>query len=439
MPWPYLSTRNKGRSSTPSSADDDGLIAGAALLSLEEAPDSSSSSSNIERRAASTDIYRPDLQTITPLTPSASDKPKARRSSFPRLALPSWRQSPSPLAPSSTSTIQTREVTTTPSKSNSIRSAKRHSFALEEDDDGGVELQEGYGTPYTATGLKGGFQCISPQPSTLSGSSSIASTSSSSRRSAGGSSNLFSLFSSSSGASRTSDEYSLDTQSSSLNSSSSGNNETNMLEAEPLNKTQSVVGFTPSPKIVPDSGFADFGPHTIVEEEERKKALAHELDLEEQRTPSSRYRGQSSDDDEEGQNRTSRDGGSNVTIPKKSRSKGWFSFNSSSKNETTSPSAGVGSNNAEDSNCCTPKNERNTPSISTTTVSIAESNSTSSTIDVNQSNQSPIPVSPTTGVTTPKKIKQSASSKGMNIIRSAGRKRGDSEVSMKDMTASLRE
>lgn len=455
MPWPYITSRSKAPRSGTSSDPDDIQSNAAAIgaLSLEEAGDSG----NIRdegRRAASLDISRPSASSVNAFTPlnatstDTSKQVKARRSSFPRLALPSWRQPPStPASPSSSSGILPLSRSTassiigssSPRRTKSRHSSRRQSLALDDLNDDelleeeGVELQEGYGTPYTATGLKGGFQCTSPPPpsTTLSGSSSIASTSSSSRRS--GSSHFFSLLSSGTSAtSRTSDEYSLDLQSSPSHTSNTGEEEAH--ENAGVKRESSIIN-KPSSNVVPvlDSGFSEFGPHSIIEaEEERRRTSFDERER-------SRDINLSEDEDDDGRLSSSRDGGSNVTIPKKVRSRGWFSFNSSS---TPAASASKGENGVEDT-VDTPRNERDMSHVSSSSGSVTDLATASTTAQSRGeaiSKHMLIPpstsaVSPNTSMTGTKKIKQSASAKGINMIRSAGRKRGDSEVSMKEMTS----
>lgn len=453
MPWPYISARNSSsssksaitspaRSGTLDDIDrnhgggrDHAFVGG---LSLEE----EEGTSNTARRGASLDLPRASLNALTPFTTSLSNndqKAKARRSSFPRLALPSWRQSP----PSSPSSSKLKASGTSSPSSKSIRSTTRSrptSLALDDrasDEDGeGVELQEGYGTPYTATGLKGGFQCTT---NNLSGSSSIASTSSSSRKSH--SSKLFSLLSSGSASTRTSsDEYSLESPFQHEHEQTANKGDDDF-----LNRRENIIPSS-KPAVLPaDSGFSEFGPHSIVEEEERRQSLS---------SADHRYSSASAvnSDDDENQGTSSRDGtashggsgGSNVTIPKKARSRGWFSFNSSTSVPTSKTDISTAGASIEDSTN-TPTNERDTSLASSGAVSIAETHSTGSSNETTTG--TPVPQASAAGTTSStsqaaatnsangKKTKQGTTGKGgFSIMRSAGRKRGDSEVSMKEMT-----
>jgi hypothetical protein len=184
-----------------------------------------------------------------------------------------------------------------------------------------------------------------------------------------------------------------------------------------------------------DSGFTEFGPHTVIpQEEEKRKSVNSSQDGQEYQQLSgsaSRYRHDSDggEDDDLGE------GGSNVTIPKKARSRGWFSFNSS----TSCSNKGEVSNNSKEDNLSTPKNERSNPAM---LPAAGESTPRGSIADGQAASQQATTTTTTvisSATSSAKKPKQSASSKGMSMIRSAGRKRGDSEVSMKDMTGSMHE
>lgn len=465
MPWPYISSRNSGSSKATTGTaldsidgdrihndNDHAASVGRLSLSLEEEEEQVTT-----RRGASLDLPRVSLTALTPFTTSPANneqKLKARRSSFPRLALPSWRQS-SP-STSSPTKLKTSNLSSSPS-SRSLRSATSRSrptsLALDDalisddlsEEGEGVELQEGYGTPYTANGLKGGFQCTtSPSNNNLSGSSSIASTSSSSRRSQ--SSNLFSLFSTSSASTRSSsDEYSLESpfQNEQIAGASKGRSSVEEREDSEADRRESpskVAAVLPA-----DSGFSEFGPHSIVEEEERRQSTStangHYQDRNTTYHPSTSAMPSIDDVDQDLHSRNALPTTSNeviVTIPKKARSKGWFSFNSN----TTSARSDIA---AEDSTG-TPGNERDTSLASSGAVSIAETHSTGSSNDTATAISTPVlPTSTTSSSISPpqmttanspngKKGKPSTSSgKGFGLMRGAGRKRGDSEVSMKEM------
>ncbi|KAK9898916.1 hypothetical protein P389DRAFT_167607 [Cystobasidium minutum MCA 4210] len=470
MPWPYISSRSKATStsyarpgtSAVSDRDvvgDDALIGG---LSLEEDESTGGNSQqSTTRRGASLDIPRASLNALTPFTASQASSSKARRSSFPRLALPSWRQQQqsqsqqaSPSLPASSSSLKHKASTSSPSSRSlhSRRSSRRTSLALDDgsdndddDENQGVELQEGYGTPYTATGLKGGFQLCNPAPSnTLSGSSSIASTSSSSRKSQ--SSNLFSLLSGTSSASTTrtsSDEYSLEGHS----LKEDGAEDEHTAERSAMNGGSRWNGNSkPSDIIHADSGFSEFGPDTVIEQEEVKRlrsalvldggheATARNVTMHPSTSSQGDYEGDDSND-------------TVVAVPKKARSRGWFSFNSTSKQSATDTSSGADDTTTTTStSSSTPKNEGEASAASLPMNDPrAEVRSSSGSSDLgatSKSSQQPVSkandlaaAAPSVSATSPnKKPKQSTPSKGFSIMRSAGRKRGDSEVSMKEMT-----
>lgn len=121
MPWPLSSSKARSRPASSAVLDSSGLSLG----------DTSS-----ERRSASLDLSRSGLSALTAVQ---DDSKRDRRSSFPRLALPSWR--------------------TPASKSSGDN----------EGEEGGVELVPGHATPYSANGLRGGF---APDDTQLSSRSS---------------------------------------------------------------------------------------------------------------------------------------------------------------------------------------------------------------------------------------------------------------------------
>ena len=118
MPWPLSSS--KSRSRPASSASD------SSAFPLDD--------SLSDRRSASLDLSRSGLSPLSAIQDSAK---RDRRSSFPRLALPSWRSPAAARSPS--------------------------------EEDGDVELVSGHATPFSANGLRGGF---APDDAVLSSRSS---------------------------------------------------------------------------------------------------------------------------------------------------------------------------------------------------------------------------------------------------------------------------
>lgn len=249
---------------------------------------------------------------------------------------------------------------------------------LTEDQEGGVELQPGFGTEYSATGLKGGF-VISPSASDAS--SSLYRASSSTRSYAS--------------TRPTEEDY----------------DEEPYIRSPPPRKP-----ISPSPQSsgTAERGFADFSPASIViEEEERrnKNSLKCEIGVKDSAGSSvspatkpnlSIHRAQCKAESPP----------ASPTISKKSKSRGWFSFSSSA-------------NTAEAPEASTPNEvEHVTPPAS----SVAAPR---------------LPLRPHTKVDIPNTAACSPSPKPVSklrlpstsIGRSVGRKRGDSEVSMKDLTA----
>lgn len=165
-----------------------------------------------DRRGGSLDISRP----LTNYHVAAVlENKKARRSSFPRLAMPSWRTGPA-------------------SSPGSSRSGKQ----LEDEQDV-VELQTGHGTPFSANGLRGGF---APDEGSLY----------SSRGSSIRSASIRSSFYNGDDA-----EQEDDGEGASLDTGHSS-------------RTRVFV----SPGLTPvDSGFADFGPDSVVPQAEEAKEM----------------------------------------------------------------------------------------------------------------------------------------------------------------------
>lgn len=108
MPWPLSSSKSRSR---PASSQLD-----TAAFALDD-------TANDSRRSASVDLSRSG--SVSPLTALQADSKRDRRSSFPRLALPSWRTG---------------------------RPSGEH-----DEEDGAVELVAGHATPFSANGLRGGF------------------------------------------------------------------------------------------------------------------------------------------------------------------------------------------------------------------------------------------------------------------------------------------
>lgn len=513
MPWPYISSRSRANSRSMASAAvdlDEGALTGIGDNSRQRGGEDIET--EIHKRAASLDAPR-SMDETTAVPPTSNNtsiisdlKKNKRSSSFPRLTLPTWRltstststSSPQQQQRSSSSSQHNRKnsrrslASSIASSSSRASSLHRQSFDNDDDDQddlerNGVELQEGRGTPYSATGLKGGFQCITSSISnngSVDCNSSIISSSSSTRRSAN--SNLFSsIFSSTGSSSRTSamsgisDDISLDpTKGADMDMEGGNGNATISPGSSPSERhTRSPIPpLPPSSSLnrtleTADSGFVEFGPDSLIEEEEERRrrianlkaieASSSSHQLHTSAKPSTSYLDSSDGSTENNNNNNNKDTSSNVTIPKKARSRGWFSFSSNSSNAV--PQVGAISN---EDDLATPRVERDDPHRELSSISTSNSNATKLSTDVSLSStlqgrtsasndldmrNGSTPNMPTgttlssvsivetatvpAAATAAKKSKQGVSSKGISIIRNAaGRRRGDSEVSMKEMT-----
>lgn len=384
MPWPLLSARARNRD-----PDDELASTGAA------SPDRRSSSLDISRLALS----KQEQDTLPRSQLSGGDHPSSkqtRRSSFPRLALPSWRTS-----------------------TTSVHSAVTSGGGEE----GGLELQPGYATPYTATGLRGGFTVVSHSVSNTGSSESACgsgfTTTTTTSSSAG------SGFSHSSGGSAFSRSH--------LSRSTVGYSEheeehengTALGPSSPPN-TRDVASHpskihSPSQRPL-DSEFEDFSPDSIVPEEVARS--------EAQRSASGSRPGLLSSLDNGKDSETGPDRGDTKasTATKKNRSRGWFSLTAS---------ANPSSNQQDPVSSPTP--EPALGSASTSTKSTTRKANEAALSSLAHPEPSPSASSPT-----PSSI-WSRRTKAVNVPRpklsslpgvgSGGkaRARGDSEVSMKDL------
>lgn len=314
MPWP-LSGRKQRR---VSSGD---LLNESAAFSL-DLGESGTGATGPDRRSSSLDISRSSLSHPA-LSSLSSEEKRQRRSSFPRLALPSWRTSP-----------------------NAITAATSEGLA-----DGDVELQPGHATPYTATGLKGGFVVDRSTSSAKEGEHPRVSSGSSWE-----------------------DE---DDEGASLRTAGSS-------------RTKVLV----SPFLTPvDSGFAEgFGPDTVIEAEvnrtKRFQAKPTEPPLKADVTVPPEAANQGED-------------ASGTLTHKKTRSRGWFSFSNA-----TLPDAPSVSTRGDD--------------LPSKDPSVQLPPSTPPAVKKNKASATPV----TKGRSTM-----------ASALKASGRRRGNSEVSMKEMGA----
>ena len=231
MPWPLSSARSRSR---PASSAID-----TSALALDD---------NIsDRRGASLDLSRSGL---SPLSAVQESSKRDRRSSFPHLAIPSWR---------------------------STARSPGHN-----EEDGDVELVSGHATPFSATGLKGGF--VPDEGQLSSRGSSIRSGS---------------------------------IRSSYYNGDEQDDEEEGSLRTGGSSRTRVMV----SPFLTPvDSGWSEFGPDSIVPEElDRPKSTpaSKSSDLYANAAPEASSKDQ------------------DVPTASKRRSRGWFSFSSTANGAST--------------------------------------------------------------------------------------------------------
>lgn len=234
--------------------------------------------------------------------------------------------------------------------------------------DGEVELQPGHATPYTAFGVRGGFAVYTPSSSPASGPRY---------------------------------QYA-ESQRSEEDDSNEG--------ASLYTPASSITRVIVSPTLTPvDSGFAEFGPDSVIDSEVTRDSPGKKKG-----EPS----GVLSDD-----NKTAAGASEQTSLlgHKKTRSRGWFSFNNNSAvTDTLAPS---------------PPSPSEALSESTTTVrETATHPSCTSTAAKPVGASKPTKVTSatiSTPIATSSKIKMSGSG---FLSRGQGRKRGDSEVSLKDIS-----
>lgn len=333
----------------------------AASLDFRRATAASSAGTEIELRDPEDGEASSDLR-------SADAGSKSRRASFPRLSIMSWRQ--------------------TPGKADADADANLTDPSEASCDYGGVELKSGHGTLYTTAGLRGGFSSNDSPPAK--------------------------------------------TRHVGLHSSRGGSSDYDLEEDETASSTRTPsssrnrVLVSPSPSLAPiDSGFSEFGPSSILQEDrfgecpgasqDPVKTLPTPVQAKEDLNPDAKADPVKNTEE----------------AARKQRSRGWFSFGSATvpaKDSDGLPGDRVGTREHEESPDFKYRQSPSHPSASGLGQQTQGQHQTASMKSTRSAVHANAPAS-----TPPTKGSRPSTSM---FLRSPGRKRGDSEVSMKEFSHS---